>query len=575
MARNKGGIVLVDNYEVKLEGALDPRVAVASKGDLIVRDTWPNDGGDPYLYDGLIVGVKDEKAVYMLVDKSKALYEDYSGWVRVDAGGVKIDNIFTYKSSVASYDALPVVNAVGDVYNVETRFTLNDKEYPAGTNVAWNGTTWDPLAGSVDLSAYATTASVAEVRASAATNAEAIQELGEALGEANAAIAEKVDKVEGYSLVSQDEKDQIALNATDIQSLQELDIDQRLSTLESAFKGEGGTIDLSDINESIKTQGAAITELQSSKADASKVTTLEETVAGLNATLNEAVGVNTTQGTQIASLSEQVNALETKHTNELIAVNQTLATHGTGINTLTTDLNSVSTRVATIESDYLTAAAIEGKLDKEVYNVKIAALEKADADNLASAKVYAEEQAGAVNASLQAEITRAKAAEAANTALIEANAAAIEVEKGRLDAILTGEGVSEALDSFKELQAWISEHGEEADAILEVATAAEAAAKTAQQEVDTLEEAVSALETTLSEGDAATLVSANAYTDQKIGELGSAAKMDADYFASALALADVKTIAENAATKADTYTRAEVDAAISNAFRWNDVTVEE
>lgn len=575
MARNKGGIVLVDNYEVKLEGALDPRVAVASKGDLIVRDTWPNDGGDPYLYDGLIVGVKDEQAVYMLVDKSKALATDYSGWVRVDAGGVKIDNIFTYKSSVASYDALPVVNAVGDVYNVEASFTLNDKEYPAGTNVAWNGTTWDPLAGSIDLSAYATVASVAEVRASATANAEAIQELGEALGAANAEIAKKVDAVEGYSLVSQDEKDQIALNATNIQSLQTLDIDNRLKTIESAFTGEGGTIDLGDITASITAQGEAIAALQSGKADTGTVTALEETVGRINNTLNEAVGVNTTQGNQIASLSEQVNALETKHTNELIEVNQALGTHTTGINTLTTDLGAVSGRVATIESDYLKAADIKDKLDKAVYDVKIAALEKADADNLAVAKGYAEEQAGAVNAALQSEIARATAAEAANTALIEANAAAIEVEKGRLDAILTGEGVSDALDSFKELQAWISEHGEEADAILEVATAAENAAKAAQQEVDTLEETVSALETTMSEGDAATLVSAKAYTDQKIGELGSAASMDADYFASALALADVKTIAENAATKANTYTKAEVDEAIKDAFRWNDVTVKE
>ena len=75
MARNKGGIVLVNNYQVKLEGALDPRVAVATKAELIVRDTWPNDGGDPYLYDGLLVSVLGEKAVYMLVDKKKALSE--------------------------------------------------------------------------------------------------------------------------------------------------------------------------------------------------------------------------------------------------------------------------------------------------------------------------------------------------------------------------------------------------------------------------------------------------------------------------------------------------------------------
>lgn len=56
---------------------------------------------------------------------------------------------------------------VGDVYNVQTKFTnsVDGKEYPAGTNVVYvkktDGTfVWDPLGGSVDLSAYAKTTEV-------------------------------------------------------------------------------------------------------------------------------------------------------------------------------------------------------------------------------------------------------------------------------------------------------------------------------------------------------------------------------------------------------------------------------
>lgn len=63
-----------------------------------------------------------------------------------------ISGVYTYKGSVATYDALPDDAAVGDVYNVEAAYG----NYPAGTNYAWDGTKWDALGGSVDLSAYQT-----------------------------------------------------------------------------------------------------------------------------------------------------------------------------------------------------------------------------------------------------------------------------------------------------------------------------------------------------------------------------------------------------------------------------------
>lgn len=63
-----------------------------------------------------------------------------------------ISGVYTYKGSVASYDALPEDAEAGDVYNVEAAYG----NYPAGTNYAWDGTKWDALGGSVDLSAYQT-----------------------------------------------------------------------------------------------------------------------------------------------------------------------------------------------------------------------------------------------------------------------------------------------------------------------------------------------------------------------------------------------------------------------------------
>jgi len=75
----------------------------------------------------------------------------------INAIAQKLVNVYTYKGSVAAYENLPSENlTIGDVYNVEAAHG----NIPPGTNYAWNGTTWDSLGGSVDLSNYATTGDV-------------------------------------------------------------------------------------------------------------------------------------------------------------------------------------------------------------------------------------------------------------------------------------------------------------------------------------------------------------------------------------------------------------------------------
>ena len=54
------------------------------------------------------------------------------------------------KATIAEVTAL-TTKAVGDVWNVTAEFTLGEKEYPAGTNVVWTGSEWDPPGGTVDL----------------------------------------------------------------------------------------------------------------------------------------------------------------------------------------------------------------------------------------------------------------------------------------------------------------------------------------------------------------------------------------------------------------------------------------
>lgn len=185
MARSKGTFQFAANFEVKAAAALDPRVAVATKAELILKETWPYDGDTIYLYKGIVVSVADENALYMLIDTDKILSTDYSGWKRVDAGdtqlievvdnltsddadkalsakqgkvlmgeidGVKakLVNIYAYKGSKDKYAELPTDAVAGDVWNVAEAHN----GHPAGTNYAWTGTEWDALAGSIDLSNY-------------------------------------------------------------------------------------------------------------------------------------------------------------------------------------------------------------------------------------------------------------------------------------------------------------------------------------------------------------------------------------------------------------------------------------
>lgn len=87
----------------------------------------------------------------------------------------KVAGVYHYKGSVATYAELPSADVVaGDVYNVAAADAEHDIK--AGDNVAWTGTAWDVLAGTVDLSGYATAA----------------------------ALDGKVDKVEGKQLSTED-----------------------------------------------------------------------------------------------------------------------------------------------------------------------------------------------------------------------------------------------------------------------------------------------------------------------------------------------------------------------------------
>lgn len=139
---------------------------------------------------------------------SKAVY-DAVQQVKTDFGSA-----LTYKGSVNTYEELPDSdNSVGDTWNVVQAY----QTYPAGTNYAWNGTAWDPLGGSVDLSLYSTTEQM------------------------NTAIATAVDTVE----------ENVTQNTSDISDLKtnKANVDaSNISTNKSSWKSALGFIESSDID---------------------------------------------------------------------------------------------------------------------------------------------------------------------------------------------------------------------------------------------------------------------------------------------------------------------------------------
>ena len=63
-----------------------------------------------------------------------------------------LGSVLEYKGN-KTYEELPVEgNEVGDVYNITADYT--EKGIKAGDNVVWNGSDWDVLSGTIDLSGY-------------------------------------------------------------------------------------------------------------------------------------------------------------------------------------------------------------------------------------------------------------------------------------------------------------------------------------------------------------------------------------------------------------------------------------
>lgn len=512
---------------------------------------------DPTALVGKVISVQtgSEKGVYMIeaVGADGSLKKvgsdvDLSNYVTKD----QLTSVYTYKGSVATYEELPTLVSdstlkTGDVYNVEAAYG----NHPAGTNWVWDGSAWDALAGSVDLSTYATKSEVSDLNTSLTGS---ISSLTGELNTVKGDVAKKVDAVEGSSLISAEKLALIDTNAENISLLQEADtsLDTRLKVIEGAFTGEGGTIDLGDITTQLTDQGSRIVVLEGDNTtNKTNISNLQTEVSGHAERLTAIETLNTEQSTQLSNLTTKVDAVEG---------------HGVAITNLTNTVNGHTDLISGLRTDLgLEVANRETAVNEAKTHAETKATEALNA-----AKEYADGLAGnydafgsaaAVETKLTAEISRAEAAE-------KANADAIAAEKARLDLFLADADTTEkAIDTLKEIQAYISSDGAAAEQMLTAIGEAKNAAVAAQGEVDALELIVAAMDEAYKTADTNTLTLAKEYVDGKIETLGTAAYKNVEFFATA----EQGLLAEAAAPQATTYTKTEVDNQIANAFEWINV----
>lgn len=236
------GISVGSGFDLGANLPLDNRTVQATLAD---RDSMPT----IQLVEGLFVYVKENKTAYILKefdpDGSNRVWETLAtGTVveiinslesdRTDAAlsaaqgkalKTLIDDLkasvaaaLDYKGTKDTYDALPTKgNKKGDVWNVVAAHGTT----PAGTNYAWDGTQWDPLGGTVDLSGYYTKTQVDDAISTAKTELEAADTaLERQITTVTNQLNNKVDKVEGSGLISDTDLNQIRTNKSDIESLQ-------------------------------------------------------------------------------------------------------------------------------------------------------------------------------------------------------------------------------------------------------------------------------------------------------------------------------------------------------------------
>ena len=113
-------IITPISIDVQTQEPFEPkRGPVKHKNDLINPETWSYDidnAGNKvfYVYPGMIIPVIGTQEIYMLIDPSKILNSDFSGWALVSGGGGNF--IYDGGSARDTYSTEQYMNA-GNAHN--------------------------------------------------------------------------------------------------------------------------------------------------------------------------------------------------------------------------------------------------------------------------------------------------------------------------------------------------------------------------------------------------------------------------------------------------------------------------
>lgn len=418
------------NYNVQLAQPLDTRGVCDSVAALLAKDTFGTGGS--FAYDGLTVVVPNA-GVYYLKDKSKLTakvnatgYVDptsatdeellAAGWQKLgdqaasnvnsingktgnvtlaagDIGitaieGVEGENIqaaleaintkastaYKYKGSKATYEELPTTgNKVGDVWNVVAAHGTT----PAGTNYAWTGTEWDALGGLVDLSTYQTKAitidgAATTVEAAIAANKTSAADNATAINKNKTDIETVSGSVKGLDTLVKSKQDatvDVSVNGTSYTTIPEAigALDTYVGEVKAVSDG-AAKVDASNITDT----GAWKTKLgYALESSLNTVATNVETVSGNLKALS----------TKVDTISGDLDTLEvsvaTKASNtdlQTVSAQVDVNTAAIGTKATQADMTALSGKVETNTSAIAAAnTAIEGKADKAItlagYNI--------------------------------------------------------------------------------------------------------------------------------------------------------------------------------------------------------------
>lgn len=502
------------NYNVQLAQPLDTRGVCDSVAALLAKDTFGTGGS--FAFDGLTVVVPNA-GVYYLKDKSKLTakinatsYVDpvsatdeellAAGWQKLgdqaasnvnsvngktgnvtlaagDIGitaieGVEGENIqaaleaintkastaYKYKGSKATYEELPAENnTVGDVWNVVAAHGTT----PAGTNYAWTGDAWDALGGLVDLSTYQTKAITID---------------GEPTTVEAAITANKTSATNNTAAINKNKTDIEAVSGS-VKGLDTLVKSKQDATVDVSVNGTSYTT----IPEAIGALDAYVGEVKAVSDGAAKIDASNITDTGawknklgyaLESSLNTvATNVDTVSSnlkalsTKVDTISGDLDTLEVsvaaKASNtDLQAVSAQVDINTAAIGTKATqaDMTALSGKVEANTSAIAAAnAAIEGKADKATtlagYNISDA-YTKTETNSAIDAKIATANEA--LQAAIDAKVAKADIATSIPSEAAEASDTKVASQKAVATAVA---GINTAIESKANKSTTLSGYG--------------------------------------------------------------------------------------------------------------------